>query len=113
LRPSQAYTHFARAAVQLDRAGAAQARATVGNVLGSALRFLGFRRNVERTKGPSSLMEVLDGEALARYVSFALTVRYAACARALVPPCRHAPTGRAAAASRAASAQICPTWWPS
>jgi len=74
-RQSQGYTAFARAAIQLDRAGAAQARTTVENVLSSALRFLGYRRNVERSPGPSSLMEVLDGEAIARYVSFALSVR--------------------------------------
>ncbi len=71
--------------VHLDRSGASHSARTVESVSGSALRFLGYLRNVERVPGPSSLAEVLDGEALARYVAFLLTVRCGARGVALPP----------------------------
>lgn len=71
----QGYTAYASAAIQLDRTGAVQARATVEGIVSSGLRFLGFRRNVERMRGQASFAEVLDGEAVARYVSFLLVTR--------------------------------------
>ena len=72
---AQAYKLYSTAAVQLDRPGGVQAARSVDNVLASALRFLGFVSRVERNAAPPTLTWVLDGEALARYVSFSLTVR--------------------------------------
>lgn len=78
---AQAYKMYSTAAVQLDRPGGVQAARSVDNVLASALRFLGFVSRVERHAAPPTLLWVLDGEALARYVSFSLTVRCVALPR--------------------------------
>jgi hypothetical protein len=92
---AQAYKAYATAAVHLDRPGAAQAARSVDNVLSSTLRFLGFVSRVERNATPPTLLGVLDGEALACYVSFSLTVRCVmravAWARAAADASAHCP----------------------
>lgn len=69
--------------MQLDRTGAAQARSTVDNAVAALLRFLGFVRNVERSKAQLTVAALLDGDAIARFLSFLLTTRRVAAARAV------------------------------
>lgn len=73
---TQAYTAFAGAAVNLDRAGAAHGINTVEKSVSTLLRFLGYIANVEASPASPTLSSVLDGDALARFVAFSLTVRY-------------------------------------
>jgi len=104
----QAFRAYATAAVQLDRRGSAQAHATVENSVSVALRFLGYLTRVETPPpppAPPTLLSLLDGDAIARFVAFALTVRcVCACACAWLqrgpkPPLSDV-AGRAAATRR-------------
>ena len=48
----------------------------------TALRFLGYLVHVEASPAAPTLAAVLDGDALARYVAFSLTVRCVHAAKA-------------------------------
>ena len=95
-RRPQASRAVASGGVPLARTGAAQARSTVDNAVAALLRFLGFVRNVERSKAQLTVAALLDGDAIARFLSFLLTTRRAAAARAAAgwaALLTHAPQG--------------------
>jgi hypothetical protein len=88
---AQAYAAYAGSAVNLERHGAAHATPTVEKSVTTALRFLGYLVHVEASPAAPTLAAVLDGDALARYVSFSLTVR---CVHAPRPPLQRAEADR-------------------
>jgi hypothetical protein len=111
----QAYAAYAGSAVNLERSSAAHVAVTVEKSVTTILRFLGYLAHVEASPSPPSLSVVLDGDALARYVAFSLTVRYVLRAAAAAPrlglassPLLPFTLGRKGSGSRAASPRTCP-----
>jgi len=115
-RRRQAYAAYAGSSVNLERSGAAHAAVTVEKSVTTLLRFLGYLANVEASPAPPSLSAVLDGDALARYVAFSLTVRCDSSAAAGSVCTAHTLTShpftlaREGTGSQAASRR---TWHPS
>lgn len=72
----QAYSDWASNAIQLDRTGqAAHAPATVSKTSTTVRRMLGFKLNVLEQSGTLRLQDMLNGDLLAAYTSFALDIR--------------------------------------
>ena len=70
-----AFAEWAQNPLQPSRGGAAVADATIGNTTQAARAILGFAYNVIHTDGTPDLRALLDGELLAKYVSWAGTTR--------------------------------------
>jgi hypothetical protein len=81
----QGYTAFAAQAIHLDRPGHAHAAATVEKTLAALRGVLGFMATVRVSKQPD-LLDLLDGWALAQYVSFLLETRCVGVAKAGAAP---------------------------
>lgn len=72
----QAYSDWASAAIQLDRVGQGQhAPTTVYKTAGAVRRILGFNQKVLQQSATPGLHDMLNGDMLAAYTSFALDIR--------------------------------------
>lgn len=79
----QAYAAWASSAIQLDRTGQGQhAPTTVSKTAGTIRRILGFSHKVLQLAGTPGLHDMLNGDMLAAYTSFALDIRFASCSPA-------------------------------
>ena len=98
---TQAYSDWASSAIQLDRVGqGVHAAATVSKTSTAIRRILGFGVKVLQLSAAPALKDMLNGDLLASYTSFALDIR---CA--LTPPASP-PTPLSAAGVQAQQAQL-------
>lgn len=73
--PQQKYIAWAGAVVNTDRDGRAHAPATTQHTLAAVSRFLGWLKNVDGDTRPPSLLLLLDGMLVARFVAFGAYTR--------------------------------------